>query len=335
MRAFLIRLAIFFTPLIGLVFLYEALLTSITTSFTVKRDLIEQNLDSIELVAIGTSKIFSGVNPNYMDYFAINLANNSQSTYYDIKLLEKYIDKLPKLKVIVMEVNFFSFEYNLDNGPESWRNTYYSHTFQIDPQSQKLDFYEKFLLHIYKPKDILLHINSKKEYNSYFDNKGWGKNEITESKPTKEYALKRYLHLRKNYMHENDLSLNIKLLDAFLEKLNQKNIKIVIVQMPVSPLLAKLIDSKIVEKNKRIINGLQLKTNNLVYVDYLNDSRFPNSSFIDSDHLNYSTANKFSSILNDTLLIFLSSAVTSLPNPDESTPLSSKTSLDNSFSIST
>jgi hypothetical protein len=302
MRAFLIRLAVFLTPLIGFIFLYEMVLSSITTSFTVKRDLIEQNIDSTELVAIGTSKIFAGINPSKLDYFAINLANNSQSSYYDIKILEKYIDKLPKLKVIVLEINFFSFEYNLDNGPESWRNAYYSHTFQIDPQSQKLDFYEKFLLHIYKPKDILLHLNSKEVYNSNRENKGWGRNEITESLPTKEFAFKRYLHLRRNYMNKSDLNENIKLFESFLEKLNQKNIKIVFVQMPVSPLLSKLIDAKILKKNRALIDGFILKSKNFVFLDYLNDKRFPNSSFIDSDHLNYSSANKFSAILNDTLL---------------------------------
>jgi hypothetical protein len=302
MRSFLIRLAIFFIPLISLVFLYELFLTSITTSFTVKRNLIEKKLDSTELVAIGTSKIFAGINPSNLDYFAINLANNSQSSYYDIKILEKYIDKLPKLKVIVLEINFFSFEYNLDNGPESWRNAYYSHTFQIDPQSKKLDFYEKFLLHIYKPKDILLHLNSKAEYNSYFENNGWGRNEITKSLPTKEFAFKRYLHLRRNYMNKSDLNENIKLFESFLEKLNQKNIKIVFVQMPVSPLLTKLIDNKILLRNKALVDGFKKKSKNLVYLDYLNDKRFPNSSFIDSDHLNYSSANKFSAILNDTLL---------------------------------
>jgi hypothetical protein len=107
MRSFLIRLAVFLIPLISLVFLYELFLTSITTSFTVKRDLVEQNLDSTELVAIGTSKIFAGINPSNLDYFAINLANNSQSSYYDIKILEKYIDKLPKLKVMVFRNQLF------------------------------------------------------------------------------------------------------------------------------------------------------------------------------------------------------------------------------------
>jgi len=301
MRAFLNRLAVFFIPLIGFVFLYEMFLTTITTSFTIKRDLIEKNLDSTELVVLGTSKTFAGINPSYLDYFAINLANNSQSSYYDFKLLEKYIDKLPKLKVIVCEVNFFSFEYNLDNGPESWRNTYYSHTFKINPQSKELHFYEKFLLYNYKPKDILLHINTKEEYNSYFDNRGWGRNEIRESLPTKEFAIKRYLHLRRNYMHENDLNNNIKLFESFIENLNKKNIRIVFVQMPVSPLLTKIIDPKILEKNKNIMGGFKLKYKNLIYLDYLNDHRFPNSSFIDTDHLNYVSANKFSTILNDTL----------------------------------
>lgn len=301
MRSFIIRLAVFFIPLIGFVFLYEMFLTTITTSFTVKRDLIEKKLDSTELVVLGTSKTFAGINPSYLDYFTINLANNSQSSYYDIKLLEKYIDKLPKLKAVIVEVNFFSFEYNLDNGPESWRNTYYYHTFKIKPQSKELHFYEKFLLYNYKPKDIVLHLEDKEEYKSYLKNSGWGKNEIGKSLPTKEFALKRYLHLRRNYMHESDLNDNIKLFESFIENLNEKNIRIVLVQMPVSPFLSKIIDPKLLEKNKHVIDGFRLKYKNLIYLDYLNDDRFPNSSFIDSDHLNYLSANKFSTILNDTL----------------------------------
>jgi hypothetical protein len=103
-------------------------------------------------------------------------------------------------------------------------------------------------------------------------------------------------------MHGSDLNEIIKLFESFLEKFNQKNVKIVFVQMPVSPLLSKLIDSRILERNKALVDGFKKKSKNLVYLDYLNDDRFPNSSFIDSDHLNYSSANKFSAILNDTLL---------------------------------
>jgi hypothetical protein len=55
------------------------------------------------------------------------------------------------------------------------------------------------------------------------------------------------------------------------------------------------------EKNKNIMGGFKLKYKNLIYLDYLNDHRFPNSSFIDTDHLNYVSANKFSTIINDTL----------------------------------
>lgn len=302
MRAFLIRLVVFFTPLIGFICLYELLLASITTSFTVKRDLIEQNLDSIELVAIGTSKIFAGINPRRLDYFAVNLANNSQSSYYDFKILEKYLDRLPKLQIILVEINFFSFEYNLDEGPESWRNTYYSHTFQIEPQSQKLKFYQNLLVYMYKPKDILFHLNSRSKYNSYFVNKGWEKNEITESKPTKESASKRYHYLRREYMNKSSLKSNLKLFKSFLDGLNHKKIKVVFVQMPVSPFLFNIVDANILINNRQQIEALRLKYKNLEYLDYINDKRFPNSSFIDSDHLNYRSANKFSIILKDTLL---------------------------------
>ena len=49
------------------------------------------------MIIVGTSRAFSGIIPSKMPYYSINIANNSQSIYYDIELLEKYIKKLQTL----------------------------------------------------------------------------------------------------------------------------------------------------------------------------------------------------------------------------------------------
>ena len=66
-----------------------------------------------------------GVNPNFFSFYGFNLSNVSQSLYYDTRLTLNYIDKMPKLKVIIMSIGYFSFRYQLSKSSEAWREDYY------------------------------------------------------------------------------------------------------------------------------------------------------------------------------------------------------------------
>jgi hypothetical protein len=282
--------------------IYEYSLSFVPNTYTVKKQLFEKKKDSIEMIVLGTSRAFSGIIPSKMDNFSINLANNSQSLYYDIELLEKYTKNLPRLKTVVFDINFFSFEYNLDNGPEAWRALYYYNTFNIVPQTKKLSFFDNFLVKIYNPKDIIFHVGSRKLYSSYYRNKGYASNEATRvSLINNEDALKRYRHLTDNYMRVGDNIPTIEKLEGLMENLKNTQIKIVFVQIHVSPIMFNCIDENLLNETNDIINKICSKYPNVESINMLNDFRFSSRDFIDSDHLNERGALKFSTLLNTQL----------------------------------
>ena len=298
MKLFLNKILFFFILTVFLFVFYEYSLSFIPNSYNVKKKLIEEKKDSIKMIIVGTSRAFSGIIPSKMPYYSINIANNSQSIYYDIELLEKYIKKLPNINSIVFDINFFSFEYNLDNGPEEWRALYYNNIFNINPQSKNLSFIDNLFIKMYNPKDIIYHLSSIPIYNRYYKNKGVALN-IGKSLINKENTKKRYKHLLNNYMSKKEKIKIIKKLENFLKSLKNSKIKIFFVQIPVSSEMYSNIDKKLLEENNNIINDFSKIYTNIKSINILNDNRFFDFDFRDSDHLNLNGAIKFSEILSN------------------------------------
>ncbi len=298
MKLFLHKIFFFLFITVFLLALYENSLSFVPNTYTVKKKLIEQKKDSIKMVIVGTSRSFSGIIPSKMTNFTVNIANNSQSIYYDIELLKKNIKNLPHLKTIVFDINFFTFEYNLDNGPEAWRALYYKNTYNIGPQTKELSFSDNFLVKMYNPKDIIFHINSIPQYNNYYENRGFASNIESNSLIKKEEATKRYNHLLNKYMLKSEKVKIIEQLEIFLESLTNTKIKVVFVQIPVSPTMYNYIDKKLLVENNNILNNLCEKYDNVESINMLNDMRFLDDDFRDSDHLNLKGAIKFSDLLN-------------------------------------
>ncbi len=298
MKLFLNKIFFFFFVTVFLLALYEKSLSFVPNPYTVKKKLIEEKKDSIKMVIVGSSRAFSGIIPNRIDSFSVNIANNSQSIYYDIEILKKNIKNLPHLKTIVFDINFFTFEYNLDVGPEAWRAIYYRNTFNIIPQTKELSFSDKFLIKMYKPKDIIFHINSIPQYNNYYENRGFASNIVGNNIINKEDATKRYNHLFNKYMLKSEKAKIIEDLEIFLESLTNTKIKVVFVQIPVSPTMYNYIDKKLLVENNNILNNLCEKYDNVESINMLNDMRFLDDDFRDSDHLNLKGAIKFSDLLN-------------------------------------
>ena len=298
MKLFIRKFFLFSFLSVFLVVLYENSLSFVPNTYTLKKKLVEENKEHIQMIVLGTSRAFSGIMPNKMNDFTVNIGNNSQSIYYDIELLKKYIKNLPHLKAIVFDINFFTFEYNLDVGPEAWRALYYYNTFNIIPQTKELSFSDKFLIKMYKPKDIIFHINSIPKYKNYYKNRGFAINTESSYLINKEDATKRYNHLTKNYMKNSDKDFIVKKLEEFIDSLKDSQIEVVFVQIPISPIMYSCIDKKLLEENNNTLNSFCEKYTNVTSINMLKDIRFLNNDFRDSDHLNSNGANKFSKLLN-------------------------------------
>ena len=298
MKFFLHKILLFLLITVFLFALYEYSLSYVPNTYTVKKKLIEQKKDSIKMVVVGTSYAFGGIIPSKMTNFTVNIANDSQSIYYDIELLKKYIKLLPNLNTIVFEINFFTFEYNLDNGPETWRALYYKNTFNIGPQTKELSFSDNFLIKMYNPKDIIFHIGSIPLYENYYKSNGVALSSEVLSIVNKENSVRRYNHLVNKYMLKTEKAKITKELEIFLENLTSTKIKVVFVQVPISSTMYSYIDKKLLFENNNILKNLCEKYPNVKSINMLNDMRFSENDFRDPDHLNPKGAIKFSTLLN-------------------------------------
>lgn len=113
-----------------LIFL-EYNLGKIENSYTYKKKNFENSLSKIQVINLGSSHGDMAFDPDYYNYEGFNLANSSQSLYYDYQILNKYINKVPRLKVLIIPVSYFSLGYKLIDSPEYWRGFFYENIYSI------------------------------------------------------------------------------------------------------------------------------------------------------------------------------------------------------------
>ena len=152
---------------------------------------------------------------------------------------------------------------------------------------------------MYNPKDIIHHYSSTPKYDSYYKNNGVALSFEEAIEVNKESSLKRYNHLLNKYMLKSEKPKIIEELEALLENLTNTNIKVFFVQIPISPTMYSYIDKKLLIENNNILKKLCEKYPNVKSINMLNDVRFLDNDFRDSDHLNSKGAIKFSRILNN------------------------------------
>jgi hypothetical protein len=66
-------------------------------SFSVKKALLERQAQDVEVLVLGSSHAYFDVLPELLGRPAFNLADVSQSLFYDRALLKKYLGRMPSL----------------------------------------------------------------------------------------------------------------------------------------------------------------------------------------------------------------------------------------------
>lgn len=136
MPRFMVRVLIFTTILAGLLLLFEHKLSSVSNIFTLQKKYLEQRLSVIEWCVLGNSVASSGIDPDTIAPNGFNLGNGGQEFYYDKQLMLKYIDRMPRLKTVMIVVTHFSLWHRLAGGG---RASFYSQFYGIPPESDKFD----------------------------------------------------------------------------------------------------------------------------------------------------------------------------------------------------
>jgi len=274
-------------PFVLLYFLYQS-----PNSYHFKKEIAEENLNKSEILVFGDSHALFGVNPECFKHRTINLSNVAQPLYYDLKLIKEYIHKMKNLKIVAINLSFFSFNYNLENNPDQWRRNFYYAYWRFKPQKFDFNFFLNILTlpHFFIKKDLSVTGN--------IDSSGFQKNDQIKDFWLDEKNLRARLNLYKDLYDKGKSDQNITIVRDIITIAKDENIKLVFFITPKYNLYVTETDQRIINEFYTHVKEI-LIDQNIPFFDQSNNGSFSIDDFRDFDHLNYIGANKFSHMLSD------------------------------------
>lgn len=115
MRYLLKKCLYFLIPILLILGAAELCLRELPTSYTIKDDQLTASAADIELLILGNSHATYGLDPGLFSLDAFNIASVNQSLYFDKRITLKYLDRLKKLKYVLISLDFHSL-YLSDEG---------------------------------------------------------------------------------------------------------------------------------------------------------------------------------------------------------------------------
>lgn len=236
------------------------------------KKVVEEN---IEIFNLGSSHSYFAFNYDRItNKKCTNLANPSQTFYYDYKVLNHFFDKLANNGKCFLTISYFSFA-----GKERWLIEDLVTYFKILKLKDFNTLEEKLNYIIFNFLPIIWSIRKK-----YLKRKK--KNNIEK----KDRILG-----HKNMLVENrNLGYNLNILDKIISKCKEKNIEVILVTTPFTEYYNSYFNKELLEKNFYKIIYEVVKKYNLKYIDLSHDYfNFTEKEFDDYDHLSENGSKKF------------------------------------------
>lgn len=266
--------------------------------------LIDKVPSNIKIANFGSSHGQFGFDYSKIGISGFNFGMSSQTFYYDLQILKKYIGNIKENGIIIIPISYFSLSAT-DIFVESDKPRYYNF---LDRESiNDYSYIEDFKYHIFpivtagesirfiiKDKDI--------EKEKISDEKNiYGEKELEEvGKKRASYHLN---GIKERLGKENGLILkNIKYLKEINTLAKKNKIKVVLVTTPYTKYYNNNFSIEYLNDNFYSIINRLAKEMDVKYLDYSHDKRFQNNYnlFKDSDHLNLIGRKKFTNIvIND------------------------------------
>jgi hypothetical protein len=294
------RLFLFLLPVVITGICFEIFLRMIPNDYRFKKEYLDRKSKEIEVVTLGGSHAFYGLNPTYINYNCFNASYVSQSLNYDLEILKKYDGKWDKLRFVLIPVSFTTLYSRLEKGDEAWRAKNYTIYYGINLTKKLTDYSE--VLSISLPINltrIKMHY-LQGDKNLFSSTHGWGldysskdHNDLIESG---RKAAIRHSNSRNVYFSENLESLK-----EIIEFTKKRGIKILFFTPPSYTSYVENLDKSRINQIVGTITRLDDANDNIYYQNFLYDQSFIADDYFDADHLNEIGARKLSQKLDSLL----------------------------------
>lgn len=300
MKRFIKHLLLFAFPIFILGVSSEILLRKIPNDYLLKKEFLDKNSGKIEVLFLGSSHAFYGINPASFSSNSFNASHISQTLDYDFEILKKYENQWSKLRCIAIPISYFSLFERLGTGIESWRVKNYTIYYRMTTSDKITDHSEvlsnKFIVNL--ERIMSYYIRGKSSISC--SNLGWGLNFNSKDKcdlmTTGKIAAKRHTIKDDKYFVEN-----VKTLESIIKFAKNKRIKIFFYTPPAYHTYTENLDSKQLNLTINTLIDISSKYDNVIYHNFLLDSSFSERDFFDADHLDEIGAKKLTCKL-DTLI---------------------------------
>lgn len=286
----------------------EYFLRKIPNDFSTKMDAFQQQNEKIEILILGSSHTYVGLNPFYFKNETFNFANSSQTLDLDAQLFDKVKDDLPQLKTVIIPISYFSYVLALEDGKSAFKiknyNIYYnvySHTFQFKNQFEVLS---------QSPKENWMRCQKFLKFPAaevFTDSNGFKSKRIGKSKLNATESLNNTLSNHTRDISDELIQLRIKqnaqALQRIIESCKEKNVQVILLTTPVQTSYLNGLNQAQKENFIQETTAIVSKNNHVKWFNYLEiDSIFTSEDFQDVDHLSIAGAKKLSILMNQHLM---------------------------------
>lgn len=279
--------------------------------------------DKIEVLFLGSSHIEKAVNPQFIKRKSFNLAFSGQDFYYDDEIIKKFIDEMPNLKAVVLDLSYHSFTSERTTG---FMIKEYFRVLGILPKIKYIPkvianasifychqntFIEDFLNEKKPVPYYIIDINtvdvSQLKKNCLLSNGyRYSYNSLLKKRLLLNAEIRAKLHGALKGK-EKIFEENKKYLEEMIESISSRNLKIIMLTPPSTTYYQEDFDPEFLTVFRNRVKNILDTYPTITYYDFSNMKELEDGDFLDSDHLNYQGSKKFSLLLDSLLNKELSS----------------------------
>ncbi len=227
------KIILFLLPVLLVWALTEVFYRTADTNYTSKAENVVKGYPDTELLVFGDSHTLYGINPSHFEMKTFNIANVSQSLYFDELLLRKHLKEHKKLKAVLLNVSYFTLSRKDNEHEDVWRKYFYEYQMDMEvpivnkwsPKRYSLALARRFdrsfeLLHEYVRLGTVL---------DCYDN-GYGIQDASNIVDDKDEITP--IIVKKHEDFSQEFAHNIARLEGMIEFCKANNVEVFIVEMP-------------------------------------------------------------------------------------------------------
>ena len=316
MRQMFLRMALFFIPILICWVGLECWGLRIPNSHSVKIARLDALSPSVDTIILGSSSAYWGICATQLSGCAFNLANVSQTPYYDFGIIEAVLPKLTNLKMVIIPIGYNTLFIKLHETKENWRQYYYQQEWHIPPvrQFDRLDLrmcsrvalltpqlvFRSFLsaLWTFGQQDRLIPLLTDTD----MDDHGWWRPNRSEEDPidlddSGRIAINRH----HQYMLQRNEIDNLDCLKKTITALRERHVEVFLVTLPVWGSYEREMNPVLWSRTMSAVDQLDLIPG-VHYFSFLNTPSLNPKDFYDADHLSVQGAIAFTHLLNSKII---------------------------------